>query len=475
MSRTIAIVGGGVSGLAAAETVVRSSEAAGAPIRPIVLEADSSPGGKIKSARHEGFVVETGPHGFLDKEPAVFELIDRLGIRASLIRANDAAERRFIVRAGRLRELPGSPAKFLVSDILPFMARMRVLGEPFSRSRPDREESIWEFAARRIGPGAADILVDAMVTGIFGGDPKKLSLASAFPRMFELESQYGSLVRAQLAIAKEKKRAGAKAGTAGAPTGTLHSFKEGLGEIVGALASRVEVRTGFSASRIRVDGQSFVIEGSGEPVSADAVILTVPADTVRTLLAEHSESNAEEIGKIPYAAVSVVVQCFKPEDLEISSGFGFLAPHCESRKIMGTIFASSVFPAHAPEGTVMLRTMLGGARAPELAEGDDETLFSRARAELSALIGLNAAATPIFQRAIRWPSAIPQYTLGHASRVAAADAIEKQIPGLYMAGNAFRGIAMIASIADAQKVAQRSVEHLSREVVDWKGKTGTNP
>jgi oxygen-dependent protoporphyrinogen oxidase len=458
VSRTVAIVGGGISGLAAAEALERRAKEAGTPIRAIVLEAEPEPGGKIRSRREEGFVLDTGPHGFLDKEPKMFELIDRLGLRPTLLAANEAAEKRFVMRAGRLRELPSSPPKFLTSDVLPLVAKLRVLREPWAERRPEREESVWEFAARRIGPVAADVLVDAMVTGIYGGDPKRLSLSSAFPRMFELESMYGSLIKAQIALAKEKK--GSKAG---GPAGTLHSFTEGLGEMTSALAKRCELRTGAEVERIE-RGARWTVRHRGGSIEADAVVLAVPAFIAERLLGPHAEAAAKILGGVGYADVAVVIQCFDRAAIagDVNT-FGFLIPNLEERPILGTIMASSVFPEHAPEGTVMLRTILGGVRHPEHAEGDDETLFARARAELERILAIRPDAKPLLQRAIRWKRGIPQYDLGHRDRVSAADEIERTLPGMFVIGNAFRGVAMLSCVAEADRLAARAVERVLQE------------
>ncbi len=455
---TVAIVGGGISGLATAEAIERRSEGR---FHAVVLEAAPEPGGKIRSRREEGFVLDTGPHGFLDKEPKMFELIDRLGLRSSLISANEAAERRFVVRKGRLREVPSKPPKFLLSDILPLFARLRVMMEPLARSRPDREESVWEFAARRIGPVAADVLVDAMVTGIYGGDPKRLSLPSAFPRMFELESNYGGLIKAQLALAREKKGSGG-----GGPTGTLHSFAGGLGELTGALAARVEVRTAAPVEAIARSGDRWSVRHRGGVLEAEAVVMTVPADVAEKLLAPHAESAARLLGAVAYADVAVVIQCFDRADIAgVVDAFGFLIPELEHRSILGTIMASSVFPKHAPAGAVMLRTILGGVRHPENVEGEDAALFERARRELEGLLSIRADAKPLLERAIRWKRGIPQYDVGHRACVAAADEIERALPGMFVAGNAFRGVAMLSCVAEADRVATRLLERIATAAV----------
>lgn len=462
-ARTVAILGGGISGLAIAEAVERQAAAAGAPVKAVVLEAEAVAGGKIRSARDRGFVVETGPHGFLDKEPVVFELIERLGLKKDVVRANESAGARWIVRGGKLRLVPSKPPQFLGSGILPFGAKLRVAWEPFAASRPEGvDETVWDFAARRIGKTAADVLVDAMVTGIYGGDPKQLSLASAFPRMLELESKYGGLFKAMLTISKEKKRAGqVAAAPTGAPTGTLHSFKEGLGSLTGALAKRASVVTAFPAKRLVRDGAGYRVEGGGAPFVADAVVSTIPAFETAALVEPYAPSEAAQLLQIPYAPIAVVVHSFDAQAAGPAlAGFGFLAPFVEHRKILGSIFAHSIFPDHAPDGTVMLRSMIGGRRGAELLDADDEGLLALARAELVDLLGIAPSAEPLLERVIRWPRAIPQYDVGHAERVAAADAIEAKLPGVFLSGNAFRGVAMIACIVDAQRVAAKVVAHL---------------
>lgn len=457
-ARHIAIVGGGISGLAVAEAVARRSQAAGAPVRITVLEAESEAGGKIRSARQDGFVVDTGPHGFLDKEPKIFELIERLGLSDRLVKANDSADKRYVLRQGALRALPASPPKFLTSGVLPLQARLRVLMEPWAKKRPEEEESVWSFAARRIGPTAADVLIDAMVTGIYGGDPKQLSLPSAFPRMYELESKYGSLIKAQMALAKEKK---GNAG-AGGPVGALHSFTDGVGELTSALAAlpETQIEKSFVAESLEQEGGAFVVRGPKGALAADAVVLAVPADAAARLLRKQFEpSNAFE--RVHYASVAVVLQAFAQTEVgRVADGFGFLSPEGENSEVLGSIWASTVFPVHAPEGQVFFRSILGGVRHPERAEGTDEALRARARAALGPLMRISEDAKPTFERVVRWSRGIPQYNVGHGQVVEIADAVEAQVPGIFVTGNAFRGVAMLNCVAYADELAERAVRFL---------------
>ncbi len=468
MGHMVAVVGGGISGLCVAESLERKANTAGAPVRAVVLEAEKAAGGKIRSVVDSGFVIETGPHGFLDKEPLVFELIGRLGLDASLIAADTGAAKRFVLRKGRLRQAPSSPPGFLASDILPLFAKLRVLLEPWAKSRRTDEESVFEFATRRLGVEAAEILVDAMVTGIYGGDPRALSLRAAFPRIFELEDQYGSLIRAQLQLAKRRKNrpesASASTGPA-APTGTLHSFREGLVVLMDALAARQEVRTGFRVCRVEHQADAsprFSIAGPDGTVAADAMVVTTPALELPSLLGGMSRETAEAASQIPYAPVAVLVEGFQREDVgHPLDGFGFLVPFRESRRLLGSIWASSVFPQHAPDGTVLLRTLVGGARRPDLAELTEDELVRVVHEDMAPLIDLRPGAAPLVRHIVRWPHGIPQYTLGHQARIRAVDEAESRIPGLFVGGNGFRGVAMIQCIADADRIADRVLAHLS--------------
>lgn len=456
--KTVAVVGGGIAGLSVAEALARREPS----IQAIVLEAAGEPGGKIISRREDGFVVETGPHGFLDKEPKALQMVERLQLTGSMIRANEASANRYIVRGGKLRKVPSSPPGFITSDILPLWAKLRIALEPFIRAkRSADEESIWAFARRRLGRAAADVLVDAFVTGIYGGDPKRLSAQAAFPRLIELENKYGGLIRAQIAIAKERKAAGREAGATGAPAGTLHSFEAGLGTLTQALAAKLDVRCDHGVERITTADGRYRVEGAGAAVGADAVVVTTPAFTTADLLAPMVDDAVGKLREIAYVPVAVVVHGYRADDVgHALAGFGFLCPGGEGRAILGSIWASTVFAGHAPDGTVMLRTMLGGARNPGAAAGTDDEILARARDELVALMGLSADARPVFERVMRWPEGIPQYEHGHAGRVAAADAIEDRLPGVFLGGNALRGVAMIQCIADGDRVCDRVLAHL---------------
>jgi oxygen-dependent protoporphyrinogen oxidase len=474
--KTVVVVGGGVSGLAAAEALAHRARGRGDALRVVVVEKDTKLGGKVGTRDVDGCVVELGPHGFLDKDPAVLTLIDRLGVRPRLLRANESAAERYVLRAGALRKIPSKPPAFLTSDILPLGAKLRVALEPFvPPRRDDVDESVFEFAARRIGAGAADVLVDAMVTGIYGGDPHRLSLRAAFPVMHELEARYGGLLKAQLAKAREKKQLAAQAGVApeaegavGAPRGTLHSFDRGLTVLVDALARDREVRLGVGVAAIarRADDGFDLRLDDGATLAADAVYLTTPTPVMAGLvrpLGGPAAQVADALDGVRYASIAVVVHVFDGADVPRRyDGFGFLAPDRERCPVLGCIWASTVFAGHTPDGRVMLRTLLGGVRRPENAEGTDAELSERVRGALERLLGVPRSARARHEVVVRWPAAIPQYEVGHGARVAAADQLEAAVPGLVLGGNGLRGVAMVQCLLEGERAAARIEAALAR-------------
>ena len=231
----VAIVGGGITGLAAAVWLERDHGIDDV----LVVEAAGTAGGKIRSKIDAGSTLEEGPQGFLDNAPDTLELASIVGLDDALVQADESAADRFILRGGRLRRVATSPLAFMMSDILPLTGRLRLLGEPFARPRPDHDETVFDFASRRIGPQAAEVLVDAMVTGVFAGDSRQLSLAATFPRMAAMESEHGSLTRALIAKMREAKRAGKKSGGPAGPGGRLTTFDGGMARLPRSLSERL--------------------------------------------------------------------------------------------------------------------------------------------------------------------------------------------------------------------------------------------
>ncbi len=450
----VAVVGGGISGLTVAYTLVNSSQ-----FEVAVFEADSRPGGKIWSDKVDGFLCEKGVNGFLDNKPKTLGLCVKLGIKP--LRSNENAKKRYVFSNGRLNLLSESPLSFLKSGLLSWRGKLRMVYELIAPKGPE-DETVADFVIRRLGKEGLEKLVDPMSSGIFAGDPYRMSIKSCFPRIKELEQEYGSLIKALIKIQRgNKKTGGPKTGPG--MGGNLTSFYNGAQFITDALAEKLgeRLKLGISvyglarlggSARGGKKGNSYQLHTSEGTKDADIVVLASPAYASTEILKGFDLELSKTLSEIPYAPVSVVCFGYKREKvLHSLNGFGFLIPHKEGRRILGTLWDSSIFPNRAPEGYVLLRSMVGGAQSPELAMLDDNILVNTVFDELRPIVSLKAE--PDIVRIYRWERAIPQYVLGHGEKLRLIDERLKSYPGLYLTGNAYRGVGMNDCIENGYKVA----------------------
>lgn len=458
-STRVAIIGAGITGLAAAAWL----EIDHGVDDLLVFDAGDRPGGKIHTEISDGYTVEWGPQGFLDNAPDTLELCHAIGLDGSLVRADESAAARFILRDGTLRAVPTSPAAFLASDVLPLGARLRVLGEPFARARPAGDESVFDFASRRIGPRAASILVDAMVTGVFAGDSRKLSLAATFPRMAAMEAEHGSLTRALMARMLQARRGGRPSAGPAGPGGTLTSFEGGMVRLPrtlsGRLADRLHLGRAITGLERSPNGWRLTSE-SGDH-GADAVLMATPSKTSARLLASTTAAAVEPLRAIETSPIAVVMTSYAdPEAFgKPVRGFGFLVPGGEKTEILGTLFCHCIFPGQAPLDHLLLRTMIGGSRDPEAVAIDDGALLARTRSALAGVLGGDPE--PGRHWIIRWDRGISQYTMGHLDRVAAAEAAARDA-GIELAGSPYRGVSVNDCIRQARAAAARIADRVSQ-------------
>ncbi len=450
MAQDVVIVGGGIAGLAIAWELLSRPGLLPEDAGVQVFEASAHAGGSIRTERRDGYLCEWGPTGFLDDVPSTLDACRRLGLGPRLTRANEKAEQRFVVRRGRLRELPSGILAFLGSDVLSLRGRLRVIAEPFvPRRASDADESVFDFARRRIGREAAEVLVDALVTGIWAGSSDTLSIRSALPKLAALERDHGGLVRGMIA------KRGTGGGATG-PRGRLASFPDGLEELPFALAASLGPRLSLGARVTTLERSatgSFRVEVEGSPaVEAAAVVLACPSWYAAPLVEAIDPELSWHLAAIPSVAVAVLHLGFAREDASGLRGFGFLVSCGESASVLGVLIPSNIFPLRAPEGHVLATVMMGGARDPRAVEATDQALVETATAALEAIAEVRRA--PRFAMAIRHARAIPQYVIGHANRLAAIDARLRESPGLFLAGNCYRGIAINACLADAPRVAE---------------------
>jgi len=446
----ILILGAGMTGLCAAHYAAQRF----GQERVLVLEAADAPGGTARTDHIDGFTIEWGPNGFLDKEPKTLGWMADLGLGEQLVRVNEAAAHRFIYRAGRLHEVKPPPA-FLVSPLLSVRGRARLLCEPFVQGkRDDAPESVWEFAKRRIGREAADILVSPMVSGIFGGDAKQLSLEHCFPRMAEMERTYGGLFKAMRALRKS-------GASAMGPSGVLTSLREGIGGVAQRVQTRLggRLRLGVKVNSIQLSGSGgFRVEtdtdGQDEAFEARTVVVALPAYAASACCAALEERLASALGKIAYAGIAVVSAAFRREQVGHDlNGFGFLVPRTEGRRLLGCLWDSTLFPNRAPEDCVLLRAMYGGYTDPDAVRLSDASLLDCLRCEVYDLLRISGE--PELLRIYRHPLGIPQYLLGHEDCMRAVETAEQLFPGLVFAGNAYRGIGLNDCVLSALRAVDR--------------------
>lgn len=451
----VVVVGGGISGLACAFTLLDDARRRGDTLDLTVLDAGARPGGHAQTVLTEGFVVESGPNGFLNREPHTLALVDALGLTPRLVEARPEAKRRFIVRDGRLCQVPEGPLSLVTSPALSWRGKLRLAVEPWASGPPEGiDETVHAFATRRIGAEAAEMLVDAAVSGISAGDSRRLSVQAQFPMMTDLEREHGSLVRAMFARPKNP------AGPA-----RLLSFDTGMGALPGALADALgnRVQSGVTVQSVAPhgDGWSVAVTG-GTEILADHVVLAVPARVAAPIVAAVDSRLAMHLGDIEYAGLAVVALAYRVCDIPRTlDGYGYLTTRPEGLATLGVVWESSLFPRRAPGGWALLRVMIGGARRPDVLRMPDAGLLDLARHELHRVLGVTSA--PGRSWVFSWSEAIAQYTVGHrqrrqaiADRVAAHD-------GLTLCGTAYDGVSFNHAVKSGRLAARALRDWLRRQ------------
>jgi protoporphyrinogen/coproporphyrinogen III oxidase len=469
----VVVVGGGLSGLAAAHRLVARGASQREPAEVIVLEAKDRVGGAIWTDRRDGFILEGGADSFITNKPWGVELCKALGV-ANQLRGTDAQHRRsFVVREGRLLPVPEgfvllAPNRLgpiLTTPILSVRGKLRMLMDlVIPRRTNDADESLAAFVKRRLGREALERLVQPLVAGIYTADPAELSLKATLPQFPAMEREHGSLIRAALRQAKATRAAERNA--SGARYGLFVTLAEGMDSLPRALAASLPpgtVRTSTAVRRIsRSDpGAPWRVELlDGPPIEAGAVVVTTEAHSAARLLDGFDPELALHLRSIPYASSVVVNIAYRRDQVAHPlDGFGAVVPALEGRSILAISFVSVKFPGRAPAGTVLLRAFLGGATRPELFDQDDDVIVALVRAELADLLG--ARGEPMLVEVARHSRAMPQYTLGHIERVAKIRERTARHSRLALAGNAYDGVGIPDCIRSGQEAAEFALRALA--------------
>ncbi len=444
----VAVIGAGISGLSAAHFLKRG----GAEVE--VLEKAGVPGGTIGSKLVDGYLVENGPNSTSETNLVIDELLSDLSIKEEKVYADENAKYRFILRDGKLHALPSGPGSFFSTKLWTLSAKLRLFGEPFV-GRAAYEESVADFVTRRLGQEFLDYAINPFVAGVYAGNPSELSVRAAFPKLYALEEKYGGLLKGTVKGARERKKRPEKARI----SSKLFAFKSGMGILPSRIAKSLDrsVRYDVSVEGIKSDGGKYIVSFLNnrklENDAFDAVVLSVPSYAAAGIVKSWLPELSSELSKIKYPPVAVAVLGYKREQIKIDlRGFGFLVPEIENRKILGTIWSSSIFPERAPEGSVELTTFVGGSRQPKLAAEPADEIAKVAHKENAAL--MNIEGDPAFRAVMKWDKAIPQYNIGHLAIIDAVRHVESLHKGFYICSNYREGISVSDCIANGKKTAE---------------------
>jgi oxygen-dependent protoporphyrinogen oxidase len=449
--KSVAIIGAGITGLTAAFYLKRG----GIPVT--VYEASDRVGGVIQSLRKNGYLAEFGPNTLLETSPKISQLIRDAGLQSRRLDPDPKAEARYVVRYRRPIEMPAKPLGFFTTGLFTLGAKLAVVREPFIPPRRDGvEESIAQFVVRRFNQEFLDHAIDALVAGIYAGDPQKLSVTHAFPKLKALEDNYGSMIKGQLFGGRERK----KRGEVAKDRAPKFSFDQGLQVLPDVLAQQLgdSIKLNTAISKITQTAEDWRVTGTS-PVEFEAehsaVIYAGTAFKLAQLKIESRESiNLAPLSEIPYPPVASVVLGFRREDVaHPCQGFGMLIPRVEGFKILGTIFSSSLFPNRAPTGHLTLTSYVGGERYPELASLPPEKLYELVCEDLRVLLGIKGK--PTFQHTVFYSRAIPQYNVGYGRYRALMSEAETKASGLFLAGHYRDGVSLSDSIVSGCNVVER--------------------
>lgn len=451
----VTVVGGGISGLTAAHFLARRG------CEVTLLERSGRVGGAIRSERRGGFLIEHGPNSTLDTTPVLHTLFRDLGIADRLEYANESAANRYIVRGGRLHALPLSPPAFIASRLFSTGAKLRLLKEPFLAPAPaDADETLAEFVHRRLGAEFLDYAINPFVAGVYAGRPEELSVRSAFPKLHALEQRYGSLIRGAIKGRRERRQAEETS----KQSARLLSFDGGLQTVVDALQAKLEQAIYLQAEVHGVqrhNGQfrlEAMINGRPFQINSRALLMAIPAHAYEKFPLPDLPA---VLAGLNYPPVAMVFLGYRgsPGGRALD-GFGFLVPEKERRRILGTIWSSTIFSRRAPPGGAALTTFVGGRRQPEMARLPAAELIAIVREELLDLLGIEAM--PDLEFVKQWERAIPQYERGHDAVMARIAAIEAKQPGVFVSGNFRGGISVGDCVRNAAALSDRVAQFIGR-------------
>ncbi|MFH1195650.1 MAG: protoporphyrinogen oxidase [bacterium] len=458
MSKKITILGTGISGLATAYWLFKD----GYDVE--ILEQKSVPGGSMETFSEEGFLLDLGPNSGLETTPLISKLAGEVGIRYQMLYASDVSNKRYILRNGTLHALPTTPLAFFITKLFSASAKFRLMKEPFiGKSEDGYYQSIADFVRRRLGNEFYDYAIDPFVSGVFAGDPEKLSVKSAFPKLYRLEEIYGGLIKGMIKGARERKKRAEQS----KQSAKMFSFIGGMQSFPQAIANKLSGKIIYNASVENVlkkpNGYHVFYKKNGElkVTITDAVLSTLPAYTTAKILSAFGNELPVHLNSIYYPPVKVLYLGYEKSKIgRPLDGFGFLIPSKERKKFLGAIWSSTIFPRRAPNHFAAFTLFIGGARSPQIFEGDQKILIREVLSEFAGIMRITA--NPIFMKERMWENAIPQYNLGYIEHENYFDKFEQENPGIFLSGNYRGGISVGDCVKNSELVFNKiktAIEH----------------
>ncbi|MEJ5351734.1 MAG: protoporphyrinogen oxidase [Melioribacteraceae bacterium] len=453
MNKKIIILGAGISGLSTAYWLYKK----GFEIK--ILESRSEPGGSMQSEFVNNFLIDYGPNSGLETTPLIRQLVDEVGISNEFVYANESSNKRYILRNNELHPLPMNPPLFIKSKLFSAKAKLRLMAEPFiGKSEDGYYQSVAEFVRRRLGQEFLDYAIDPFVSGVFAGDPNKLSVKSAFPKLYRLEEVYGGLIKGMIKGAKERKQRAEQS----KQSAKMFSFINGMQSFPKAIAKKLEDNILYNCVVKKVkrtsDNWEVIYEMNGEQnkINSDIVLSTLPAYVSSDIFDEIDSELSKHLNEIYYPPVMVLYLGFKKENINRNlDGFGFLIPSKEQKHFLGAIWSSTIFPNRCEDDKAAFTLFIGGARSPHLFDIEKEKLIEIVLAEFKDIMKIKG--DPILIKEKLWEKAIPQYNIGYIEHENYFEKFQKENPGLILSGNYRGGISVGDCIKNSELVIQNLI------------------
>ncbi len=438
MNKKIVILGAGITGLTTAYLLNKEG------FDVTVLEKKNEVGGSMESVWIDGCLFDRGPNSGLETTPLLAKLVDELNLKDELLYGSREANKRYILRGSKLHPLPMSPMAFFKTDLFSLKAKLRIFAEPFvGRSKDGYYQSIAEFVTRRLGGEFLDYVINPFVAGVYAGDPKQLSVKSAFPKLYALEENYGGLIIGTVKSIKERKRRAEKS----KQEARMFSFKNGMQALPLALQKALKEKVITNAEVVSLakteNGYQISYRHSGEIKSIETpkLLSTIPAYAAAELFKNFDSELIRHLNEIYHPPVFVLYLVYNKKDVKQAlDGFGFLIPQKERKSFLGALWSSVIFSDRTPDDKAAFTLFIGGSRDPEIVNYDRELLLKKVKKEFSELMGITAE--PIIESERFWKKAIPQYNVGYIEHEKYFEEFEKKFPGLFLGGNYRGGISV---------------------------------